>query len=260
MITSASNEKIRQTAALIARHKERRATGLFTAEGVKLFLEAPQDSVVRIFVSESFEKEQKDLLAGREHYIVKNEVFAKLCDTRTPQGILTVLKQPVHTTEELLAGTAKDRLLLVLEDVQDPGNVGTILRTAEGAGAAGVILGRGCADIFAPKTIRSTMGSVFRVPFVYEEDLGPVMDRVRAAGITSYAAHLDGSTEFDTPDYRGGCALLIGNEGSGLSAGLTAKADVLVRIPMEGKLESLNAAVAAGIMMYTIYRKQKKRN
>ena len=256
MITSASNEKIKRVSALIRTHKERKNTGLFTAEGIKLFLEAPKTDIRDVYVSESFEKSQGKVLSGTEYTVVRDDLFAKMCDTKTPQGILTVLNQPSHTVSELVE-RAENGLLIILEDVQDPGNVGTIVRTAEGAGAAGIILSRGCADIFSPKTIRSTMGSVFRVPFAYADDLCEVIKQAREAGITSYAAHLNGTECFDDPPYKGGTALLIGNEGNGLSPELTAQADHLVRIPMEGRLESLNAAVAAGIMMYTIYRKNR---
>ena len=252
MITSASNERIKQVSALIRRHKERKNTGLFTAEGVKIHTEAPKERIEEVFVSESFAKENEQLLSGAETVVVRDDVFAKMCDTQTPQGILTVLKQPKTTLEEILE---RDGPIVLLEDVQDPGNVGTIIRTAEGAGAAGVILSSGCADLFAPKTIRSTMGSVFRVPAVFTDDPVQTAERLHRFGSTLYAAHLRGKNFYDEQEYRSPCTLLIGNEARGLSEGLSAAADVLVKIPMEGKLESLNASVAAGILLYTIRRK-----
>jgi len=258
MITSSSNARIKEAAALIARHKERKATGLFTAEGKKIFLEAPKELVRDVYVSESFEKEQADILEGASYTAVKDDVFAKLCDTKTPQGILTVFRQPEYSFEKMIKSSGT--LFVVLENVQDPGNVGTIIRTAEGAGAAGVILSRDCADLFSPKTIRSTMGSIFRVPFVYADDICSAAEGLRQAGIKTCAAHLAGNAAYDEAEYGERTALFIGNEGSGLTPELTAQADILVRIPMQGNLESLNASVAAGILMYTIIRKDRGSN
>lgn len=255
MITSFSNAGIKAVSALIAKHKERKATGLFTAEGKKIFLEAPKELIRDVYISESFEKGQPDLPEDIPYTVVKDEVFARMCDTKTPQGILTVFQQPAYSLEEMLHNGK--RLFVLLENVQDPGNAGTILRTAEGVGAAGVILSRDSADLFSPKTIRSTMGSVFRVPFLYAEDLCSIAKELKKAGVKTCAAHLAGNEPFDQADYGERTALFIGNEGKGLTGQLTAEADLLVRIPMEGKLESLNASVAAGILMYEVYRKDR---
>ena len=255
MITSFSNAGIKAVSALIARHKERKASGLFTAEGKKIFLEAPKELIRDVYISESFEREQQDLPEGLPYTLVKDEVFARMCDTKTPQGILTVFQQPRYSLEDML-GSGK-RLFVLLENIQDPGNTGTILRTAEGAGAAGVILSRDSADLFSPKTIRSTMGSIFRVPFLYEEDLCQTAEELKKAGVKTCAAHLAGNVTYDQADYGDRTALFIGNEGKGLTARLTAEADLLVKIPMEGELESLNASVAAGILMYAVYRKDR---
>lgn len=152
---------------------------------------------------------------------------------------------------------AEKPLLLLLENLQDPGNLGTILRTAEGAGVTGVILSKGCVDLYNPKTIRSTMGSVYRVPTLYTEDLRETVELLKAHGIRSFAAHLKGVNFYDQENYRGGTAFLIGNEGNGLTEELTEQADTLIRIPMEGKLESLNAGVASAILMYEAYRQRR---
>lgn len=261
MITSASNQKIRSLRALSAKHKERRDTGLFIAEGVKLINEAPAELIKEIYVSESFAARGQELQyekaartaggAGISFEVVSDGLFRTLCDTKTPQGALAVLKQPVYEKEALLG--KGDPFLLVLEDLQDPGNVGTMIRTAEGAGAGGVILSAGCADIFAPKTVRSTMGSLFRVPFIITDDIVQTVRELKDAGIKTYAAMPGADVLYNEADYRGGCALMIGNEGSGLSEALAAQADVRIRIPMEGKLESLNAAAAAAILMYAVH-------
>lgn len=168
-----------------------------------------------------------------------------------PQGILSLVRMPSWTWEQVTGGS--NPLILVLEDLQDPGNVGTILRTAEGAGVTGVLLSRNCVDLFHPKTIRSTMGSVYRMPCCFPEDILEAADRLRQQGIRTFAAHLAGKRSYAGEDYRGGSAFLIGNEGNGLSRQLADRADCLVRIPMEGQVESLNAAVAAAVLMYTAH-------
>ncbi len=254
MITSAHNRQIKELTALISKHKERSRTGLFTAEGVKLFKEAPRSLIQNVFVSNSFAASNPDILSDVKYEIVEDGLFERICDTKTPQGILTVLKQPEYTCEDIL--NSPSPFIMVLEDVQDPGNVGTIIRTAEGAGVTGIILSNGCADIFSPKTIRSTMGSVFRVPFIYEATLKDAVRALSSAGITVYGAHLDGRCDYASPDYTDGTAFLIGNESRGLSSELAKCCDILISIPMEGHLESLNASVASAILMYTVHRKR----
>ncbi len=263
MITSMSNPQVKRVLQLNTKARARRDQGLFPAEGIKLFREAPEKLREQVFVSASFEQEKGDLVEGISHEIVEDRVFAHMCDTQTPQGILTLLRMPTYTREDLLGGEKTSDgtkgetssrtlspLLLVLEDLQDPGNVGTILRTAEGAGVTGLILSRNCVDLFHPKTIRSTMGSVFRMPFVFEENLLKVMEWLKEKKIRTFAAHLQGNRIYNREDYRGGTAFVIGNEGKGLSPELAACCDSLIRIPMEGQVESLNAAVATALFIY----------
>ena len=196
------------------------------------------------------------MLEGIAAEVVEDRLFAKICDTQTPQGILTICGMPCYSEDQLLGDGIRPPLIAVLEDLQDPGNVGTILRTAEGAGATGVILGGNTADIFQPKVIRSTMGSVFRVPFRREKDTGQAVQWLHDQGICSFAAHLAGSVPYTDGDYRKGTAFLIGNEGNGLSERLTAMARQRIRIPMEGQVESLNAAISASVLMYEARRQR----
>lgn len=123
-------------------------------------------------------------------------------------------------------------LIMVLDHLQDPGNLGTILRTAEGAGVTGILMDRECVDIYNPKTIRSTMGSVYRMPFVYVEDLGKGIQNLKDKGITTYAAHLEGTNSYDEEDLTNPCAFLIGNEGNGLRREIADMADCYIKIPM----------------------------
>ena len=154
-------------------------------------------------------------------------------------------------------GEKEHPLFLVLEDLQDPGNMGTIFRTAEGAGVDGIFMSTNCVDIYNPKTIRSTMGSVYRVPFVIAPDLQDVFAWFKKQGIRSYAAHLKGKGWYDEQSYVGGTAFLIGNEGNGLTDKLTDKVQKKIKIPMCGKVESLNAAMASGLLVYEARRQRQ---
>ena len=261
MITSGSNAKVKQVVRWKDKAGERREAGIFLTEGFKLFQEAPADSIREVYLSEDAAEraaENPELwnkLQGIGWETVSGEVFQKMSDTRTPQGILCVVKRPVYTLDGLLAKSKP--LFAVLDGIQDPGNLGTIVRTGEGAGVTGVIMGSGTVDIFNPKTIRATMGSVFRVPFVYVDDLEEAVLQMKQKSIRIFAAHLSGETYYDSFSYKEGTAFLIGNEGKGLSAGLTELADDLLRIPMEGKVESLNAAVAAALLLYEAHRQRR---
>ena len=187
--------------------------------------------------------------------ILSDNVFGHVSDTKTPQGILCIVKQMEYHLETLLK--VENPHFVVLDNLQDPGNLGTIVRTAEGAGVDAVFMSKDCVDIYNPKTIRSTMGSIYRVPFIYIEDIPSLLQILRGKGIQSYAAHLDGKNAYDREDYCGGTAILIGNEGNGLRDEVVKNADVLVRIPMCGKVESLNAAIAASLFMFEVFRQRR---
>ncbi len=261
MITSSANGKVKQVIQWQNKARERREAGIFLTEGIKLFQEAPEACVREVYLSENAaERLRKDaVLWGKIQRIgyetVEETLFRKMSDTDTPQGILCVIRRPEYTLDRLLDGPAP--LLVILENLQDPGNLGTILRTGEGAGITGVILGKETVDIYHPKTVRATMGSIFRVPFVCTDDLKKTVEIVRSRGVKVYAAHLSGKDLYTGHSFRGGTAFLIGNEAKGLSAGMTALADGLLRIPMEGKVESLNAAVAAALLVYEAHRQRK---
>lgn len=260
MITSVANAKVKQVVQWQSKPGERRKAGIFTAEGFKMFEEAPENSIREVYLSEEAcerarEKETLWKKLQRTGYeLVSSGVFAKMSDTRTPQGILTVAAQPKYELEQLLQGERP--LLLVLENLQDPGNLGTIIRTGEGAGITGVIMSSSTVDIFNPKVIRSTMGSVYRVPFVIAENLTETIAKMKEKGIRTYAAHLKGEVYYDSFSFLEPTAFLIGNEGNGLTKELADRADFYLKIPMEGKVESLNAAVAASLLMYEGHRQR----
>lgn len=257
MITSASNAQIKNLVQLQKKGKARREQDVFVAEGIKMYREAPQELVEKVYISKSFSEraEAAELLNCRNLEIVEDRVFQSAADTKTPQGILAVLRRQHYSLQQVLAG--ENPLLMILENLQDPGNLGTILRTGEGAGVTGIIMSADTVDIYNPKTIRSTMGSIYRMPFCYADDLSQVMEKLKKRKIAVYAAHLKGTRDYDAPDYRGGCGFLIGNEGNGLTEELASQADEYIRIPMCGRVESLNAAVASAVLMYEARRQRK---
>lgn len=264
MITSSSNPRVKQVAQWQVNARERHSAGIFLTEGFKLFLEAPVEWLKEVYISEEVleraagTSEIWEKLEKTGYETTTAEVFKKMSDTQTPQGILCVARQPVYGLEQLLEVSCP--LLIVLEDLQDPGNLGTIFRTGEGAGITGIIMSRGTVDLFNPKTIRATMGSVFRVPFVYVENLREAIERILAAKIGVYAAHLAGAKYYDEFDFTKASAFLIGNEGRGLRAETAEAADEYVKIPMEGKVESLNAGVAAALLTYEASRQRRHRD
>ena len=227
-----------------------------------MFGEAPAERITRVYVAQSAETELYEQyggkLSGLSCETVSDEVFAKMSDTVTPQGVLCLVRQQQYNIEEMLQDSDKKRLLFILlEDIQDPGNLGTIFRTAEAAGADGVIMSNRTVDIYNPKTIRSTMGSVYRVPFCYVADLPSALGRLRERGISVYAAHLGAEDDYYACGYRKGTAFLVGNEAGGLRGETAACADKLISLPMEGRVESLNAAVASSILLYEAYRQRR---
>lgn len=220
-----------------------------------MYQEAPREQILQTFVSESFFRAHREVQRDGAIEVVEDRVFAAASDTQTPQGILCVVRQRHWTLEEVLGGERP--LVMALENIQDPGNLGTILRTCEGAGATGVLMSQDTVDVYNPKTIRSTMGSVYRVPFCYVPELTRVVSGFGQRGIRSYAAHLKGSGDYTGEDYRQGTAFLIGNEGKGLSDGLAECAESYIRIPMCGQVESLNAAIASAVLLYEALRQRR---
>lgn len=257
MITSTSNPQVKRLLQLQKKSKARNEENVFVVEGLRMFLEVPADQVEKIYISESLYNRKREEL-NLEKFpieILSGRVFEHVSDTKTPQGILCVVKQKKYELEELFQ--VENPHFIVLDNLQDPGNMGTIVRTAEGAGVTAVLMSQDCVDIYNPKTIRSTMGSIYRVPFLYVEDTLKLLKILTKRGVKTYAAHLEGEKFYDKEDYRSATAILIGNEGNGLREEVAKNADVWVQIPMQGQVESLNAAVAASILMYEVYRQRR---
>ena len=258
MITSTSNPQVKRLLQLQKKSKARNEENVFMVEGLRMFTEVPKERVEKVYVSETLYNKKKHELNWGEFplEILSDSVFKHVSDTQTPQGVLCTVKQEQYDVATLL--DIENPHFMVLDNLQDPGNLGTIVRTAEGAGVDAVFMSKDCVDIYNPKTIRSTMGSIYRVPTIYIEDTVKLLELFKEKGIKSYAAHLDGKNSYDKEDYRTGTAILIGNEGNGLRDEVSNKADIWVRIPMEGQVESLNAAIAASVLMFEVARQRRQ--
>ena len=265
MIESSSNSHIKKIQKLMKNARFRRQEQAFVVEGWKMVSEALERRLVKaVYLSDCAYQEYRERLAARELSVCEKDVavetvsdqcFRLIADTVTPQGILAIVHMPEYDKNRILS--LPDSALLCLEDIQDPGNLGTMMRTAEGAGMSALVLSKGCVDIFNPKVVRSTMGALFRVPFFVCEDMSTEVELLKREGFVTYAAHLGAEQNFMEEKYARKTAVLIGNEAKGLSDGVSEKADRLLKIPMEGELESLNAAVSAALFMYEVYRRRK---
>ncbi len=260
MISSTSNQQIKNIQNLMKKAKERKKQKVFIVEGPKMCFEAPHKLLKAVYVSESFYKENRyakelnSVEAVTE--VVSDQVFKTISDTQTPQGIMAIVQMPEYKLEDVI--NKEQPHILILESIQDPGNLGTMIRTGEGAGISGIIMNKTTVDIFNPKTVRATMGSLYRVPFFIAEDLTEAIAKLKENGIRLYAAHLKGKMSYDKPDYTKPCGFLIGNEGNGLSDEIADLADNYIKIPMAGKVESLNAAISATLLMYECSRQRRR--
>ena len=249
-ITSRKNPLLTQIRKLAAGSgRDRRAAGEYLGDGRKLLEEALKwhAPLTTVVVSEGVEL--PNLPPEVRAVQVPRDVMETISPMKTPQGALFLARLPETDPPETLAG---DRYL-VLDGVQDPGNVGTIWRTADALGADGLILVNGCADPFAPKTVRSTMGACFRLP-VYELEAEKLSGLLARSGLPLYATAL----RADTADLRQAdlsrCALVIGSEGRGVSPDLLAQSRLTLKIPMRPRCESLNAAAAAAVLLWEAAR------
>jgi TrmH family RNA methyltransferase len=271
-IISPSNNTLKHLKSLMAK-KYREEHHQFIAEGRKMVSEALSSelTVDTVVFSETFAKQQTEtaLHVDADYVLVSaalakgircigttDSVFSSISDTQTPQGVLAVVKEKEYDLEKVIGQT--DSFLILLDGVRDPGNLGTILRTVDAADGDGVILINDCVDPYNPKAVRSTMGSIFRVPIFHGINADDVAEKLKQNGYHIVTSHLHGSDVFGWPGGHARTALVIGSESHGVSQQMTDCADSLIKIPMAGGAESLNASVAAGILIYEIFRKGRK--
>ncbi len=245
-ITSLKNPKILAWKALKDR-KGRKESGCFLVEGRKMVEEALSSAFkVEAVLADVERAADMQLPADVPLYTMPEHVLAAVCDTKTPQGVAAVLR--------MQRSPALGGRLVALDGVQDPGNVGTILRTADAAGFEGVLLSQQCADAFSPKVLRATMGSIFRMAIEVTDDLAARLTALRGSGFSILSSQLDGTPFYERAPVGDKYVLVIGSEGNGVTDEVKAVATHRVKLPMRGGAESLNAAVAAGIMMYDLTR------
>lgn len=262
-ITSPRNEKVKYVQKL-ARRRFRQREGRFVVEGPRLIGEALASGATLsgVFLApDLFDQDAwRGLLAlipdGVPIYEVPGNVFRQLASTEAPQGILAVAEMRSWSWEECCRPVLGGPLLVLVDGLQDPGNLGTIIRAAEALQASGAILGTGTADLYNAKAIRATMGAIFRLPTMQEADLTAVIPRLRRDGVRVIVAAAGAGTPIYNVDWRGPAAVVLGNEGSGVRPEVVAQADGSASIPMPGRAESLNAGMAAGIVLYEVLRQR----
>ena len=245
-LTSLKNPKVLAWKSLKDK-KGRDEQHAFLVEGVRMVKEALHSSfqIKALLIREDFTPDFC-LPSDIPLFFLPAHVFQAVCDTKNPQGIAAVLT--------LQAREASGCRLLALDGVQDPGNVGTIIRTADAAGFDGILLSPDCADLFSPKVLRSTMGSIFRLGFSFPASLPDRLNDLKKDGYSVISSQLDGDPFYDRKNISSSFVLIIGNEGNGISDAVRSVATHRLCLPMRGGAESLNAAVAAGIMMYDLTR------
>ncbi len=246
MITSVKNESIKELRSLLSK-KGRRETGLHLIEGERLVFDAAASGaeIVSALVSDGHEDiENKLCRLGIEYTAVTEQVLASVCDTDSPQGVCAAVKTPSLTPPEAYP----EGLIVCLDRLQDPGNLGTVLRTADAFGAKALLLSEGCVDPYSPKALRAAMGSTYHIP-VYQGGIVNELTRLKEQGFALVCGHLKGKEALpELPEKR---VLIIGSEANGASEEVAGLA-YLYRLPMKGRAESLNAAVAAAILIYKL--------
>ncbi len=263
IITSSSNSLIKHVKSL-HRKKVRWDTNHFFVEGIRAVEESIiSNSQIEFFLYSDSLLESKggeELLAlvnkkYKKVYNITNNLLKDITDTKTPQGIIAVVKFTTVPLKDIIYNN--DNFLVVLDKVQDPGNMGTIIRTSNALGANGIIVTKGCVDVFSPKTIRSTMGSIFHISLVYHEDIQDVLTILKKKNIKIISTALDAVESCYDVNFKVDFALIIGNEASGISQKAFEMSDSIIKIPMRDNAESLNAAIASGIVMYEASRQRK---
>lgn len=259
-LTGLQNPMVK-AAAELKQKKYRQQQGLFLAEGLRTVEEAVRYGAVQSIFYTAIEDDRTRAVleeaAAKQIKLVcvSDKVLKKIADTEKPQGIIAVCEMRSKRLDEFLAS---GKMLLVLDRVTDPGNIGTMLRTADAAGVGGLLLLQGCADIYAPKTVRASMGSLFHLPVLSGLSEELLVQAARKAGYELLVTCLDGADNLYKADLQGRLAFVMGNEANGVSPALLAAADKRVFIPMQGRAESLNVAMAAGIVMFEALRQKLK--
>ena len=278
LITSVNNQRVKDIADL-KQKKYRMESGLFFAEGLRAVQEAVQYAeVTDLFFTAAEEKKLTEILnaakeKGARLYQADDKVMAKLSDTKTPQGVLAVIRIPEQSLQKLRPGvmlriadkqnqsarveTDNNAPVIILDRIQDPGNLGTMIRTADAVGALGIILLEGCVDAYSPKVVRASMGSLFHLPVVQDIFPEEALTWCYRHGYEPAATAMKGAANLYKADISKKMAFIFGNEANGVSEELQAAAETRLFIPMAGLTESMNVAMAAGIVLFEGLRQRK---
>lgn len=262
-ITSSSNPMIKEVKSLY-RKKERWAKNSFLVEGIKIVEECidnnyPLSNII-------FSQELCNIRGGEglwnkikdydQLIKVSDKLYREISDMESPQGIMAIARFKMDSIDEIYSKDSP--FLLLLDQVQDPGNMGTIIRTADAFGIDGIVVTEGCVDIYNPKVVRATMGSIFRVPIYHTLEGDKIIEELKKKNLKIYSTSLKGDRFIQDVDFNRPSLLIIGNESKGVSPSLEALADSLIKIPMVGEAESLNAAIASSIIMYEAVRQRRQ--
>lgn len=260
IISSPANERLKHA----RRVRDGREEGLIFIEGERLSEECVSSGleVVACFHSPHPTERSGALIeellrAGCPVYRVADSVLGTVTDTVHPQGVVVIARRPEFSEADLAAGGEGMPLLVCLDGVQDPGNFGTLVRTAEAAGASGVVALKGCVDGYSPKALRASMGSAFRLPVVSGLDGNGLPGFVRERGLKLVTASAEGGIVYTDFDWRQGAAVIFGNEARGVSRELMERCDAVVRIPLRGGVESLNVSAAAAVVLFEAARQRR---
>lgn len=257
MITSKQNPLIKELQLIQKKKKERNNQKVFIVEGLRAVKEIPSLwEIHKYVVAKSFALEAEKVIINKSIPVifVADNVFENISDTKTPQGIMAVVSQLDYQLEEIIK--ADQGFFIIADQVQDPGNLGTLIRTAHASGANGIFLSKGCVDLYNPKTIRATMGSIFHIPIWIDMDMEEIIKELMGADTNIYATALEESKILYDYDYTKKTAIVIGNEANGISEITRKLVSNFIKIPMPGGAESLNASIAAGICMFEVVRQR----
>ncbi len=254
-----------KTARDLASGTAKGQSDLFLIEGIRLVGEAYAKNldIVAVVASQTFFQEASTVNLGKldqikELNVVEDKLFKQLCTTASPCGIIALARKPEHQLQDILLNGGSSPLIIA-EQIQDPGNLGTMTRTALAFGAKGLILSKGTVDHFSPKVVRASMGAIFKLPIASDQDIETCLDKLKTAYVEIIALDAKAKRPFWQEVTPLSAAYVFGNEGSGLSASVLNKADKIVSIPISSQTESLNVAVAMGIVLChtEIMRKSK---
>lgn len=254
-----TNNKFVKQAIKLKNKKERDKTGLAIIEGER-FIEQIKDNAEIVFYifSKTFYSKINNIKDYKKFYIVEDNIFKKISDTVTPQGIAAICKPKKFLFKDI--NIKNDSLILTLDRITDPGNLGTIIRTACALGACAIILSKGCVDLYNPKVLRSSAGALFSIPILTNCDLIEIFDNLKSLNFNIFCSHLNAQKDCYNINFLSKTAIIIGNEANGVLDKYVSLCDDIIKIPMCMDIESINASIATSIILYEVLRQKMLNN